>query len=595
MTAPATPSAERPHLLCPQSIERALRFGAGTVLMVFVAMHLLNHALGVFGVAALDWGQTLRFAIWRNPIGTSLLYGSLAVHVGLTLKRVLARRTLRMPPVEALQLVLGLAIPIFLAPHILGTRFMAERGVSDYYIHVLRNLWPGLALWQTALVAMVWVHGVIGIRAAFRDKPRFARWRGPLVVLAALLPMLALAGFVAGGREAQATPTERVAPTAADVEAFNSAAMIAKTGTWLVIAGVLGVFGWRAGRRFLKPHVSVRYVGHGAVRSPVGMTLLEISRSNRIPHASLCGGKGRCSTCRVLLTSGHETLPPPMGIELRLLDRIRAPQRVRLACQVRPTRPLGVRILLPGDVGRDEGASDAALDWGREQEVAILFADIRAFSALARHQLPADAVSLLNRVLTDMIQAVEAHGGEVALVPTDGIMAIFRADRTLRRATLAALTSASDILHAVDATNREMGSALPQPLRAGVGVHAGPVILARIGDGERARRLTAIGEAVFAADALEAASKEHAVDAMISQDALKAAGIAPPSGPARSIAYKSGETALMAYAAEDARALDDLLGRRARPNPEAARPPRGGKPHVTHADAIEASLDGGSG
>ncbi len=544
-----------------QVVERGLRFGAGTVLMAFVTLHLLNHAAGVFGIEAITAMQEVRVALWRHPVGTALLYGSLAIHVALALKRLVARRTLRMPWIEAAQVALAVAIPILLAPHAIGTRYMAGLGIDDAYVNVLRNLWPGLVWWQTALVLAVWGHGVIGIYQAVRNTARYKRNRSILAVLAVTIPLLALAGFVASGREAQGRPEPRPVQTEAHVAAFNRADMMAKMATWGAFAAVLGVFGLRGARRLLTPHVSVRYVGHGSVRSPIGMTLLEMSRTHKIPHPSVCGGRGRCSTCRVLVTSGHEALPAPVGIERRLLDRIRAPQRVRLACQIRPDKPIGVRILLPDDVGDNAAAwESAALDWGTEQEVAIVFADIRAFSSLARNQLPADAVSLLNRVIADMTQAVEARGGQVALVPTDGVMAIFRDDRSLRRAARGALLTARDILRAVEATNRELAGALPQPLRAGVGVHVGPVIVARVGDGERGHRLTAIGEAVFVADSLESASKEHAVDAMISQAALEAARVPPPPGAARPVAYKHGETSVPAYALADADALDQLLG-----------------------------------
>lgn len=562
-TSPRAPAAR--SWLSPQVVERTLRFGAGVILMVFVTLHLLNHAAGVFGIEAITAMQEWRVALWRNPVGTALLYGALAVHIALALRRLLARRTLRMPWPEAAQVALALAIPILLTPHALGTRYMAGLGINDAYVNVLRNLWPGLAWWQTALVIVVWSHGVIGIHQALRNGAWYRRHRNALRVAAVTIPLLALAGFVASGREAQGRSEPRPEVTEAHVVAFNRADMMAKTAMWGGLALVLGVFCVRGARRLLTPQVSVRYVGHGSVRSPVGMTLLEMSRSHKIPHPSVCGGRGRCSTCRVLVTNGHESLSAPTGIERRLLDRIRAPQRVRLACQIRPDKPIGVRVLLPDHVGDDAATWEAAaLDWGTEQEVAIVFADIRAFSSLARNQLPADAVSLLNRVIADMTQAVEARGGHVALVPTDGVMAIFRDERSLRRAARGALLTALDILRAVDATNRELGSALPQPLRAGVGVHVGSVIVARIGDGERGHRLTAIGEAVFVADSLEAASKEHAVDAMISQAALDAAGVPPPPGAARPVAYKHGATSVPAYAFADAAALDRLMGDRAR-------------------------------
>ena len=69
---------------------------------------------------------------------------------------------------------------------------------------------------------------------------------------------------------------------------------------------------------------------------PHGPTLLEISRMHNIPHASVCGGRARCSTCRVRIDEGSGSLTPPGYPEAITLASIAAPQNVRLACQVGP-------------------------------------------------------------------------------------------------------------------------------------------------------------------------------------------------------------------------------------------------------------------
>ena len=73
-------------------------------LFIFVLTHFLNHALGIFGVATMELVQLYRIAIWRSSIGTVLLYGAAIVHLVLVLKRIIGRRTWRMPMREALQI-----------------------------------------------------------------------------------------------------------------------------------------------------------------------------------------------------------------------------------------------------------------------------------------------------------------------------------------------------------------------------------------------------------------------------------------------------------------------------------------------------------
>jgi adenylate cyclase len=85
-------------------------------------------------------------------------------------------------------------------------------------------------------------------------------------------------------------------------------------------------------------NVRLTYPGGRVVAVPRGMSVLEASRARGIPHASVCGGRGRCSTCRVRIAGGQaaDALPPPSAEERRVLARIKASPDVRLACQVRP-------------------------------------------------------------------------------------------------------------------------------------------------------------------------------------------------------------------------------------------------------------------
>ena len=56
--------------------------------------------------------------------------------------------------------------------------------------------------------------------------------------------------------------------------------------------------------------IIVTYTDGPRVSAPRGLSLLEISRLNNIPHASVCGGRARCSTCRVRVVEGLADQPP---------------------------------------------------------------------------------------------------------------------------------------------------------------------------------------------------------------------------------------------------------------------------------------------
>jgi len=539
-------------------IERSIKLGAGLVLMAFVTTHLLNHAAGVFGLDAMSAIQEIRTAIWRSRPGSILLYGAAALHVVLTLRRVLGRSTWRMPWREALQIVLGLLIPLMLVGHVSSTRLATEvAGTDDSYVYVLRYLWPQHALLQIAMLLVVWCHGCLGIYFAFHVRRWFTRLRHVLAALAVLVPALAIAGFAAGAREAIGSKAPPEVWTPRQLELITASTFWTEMGAFGLIGIFLAAITLMEIRRRLSRVVTIRYMGHGEIKGRIGPTLLEISRLNRISHPSTCGGRGRCSSCRVLVIDGADMLPAPQAIERRLLDRIQAPRNVRLACQIRPTRPLQIRIIMAG-----QSETRAGLDSGgaRNGQATVLVCDIRAFSYLARTQLPGDAVLLLNRMLDDLVHATAAHGGEVGAIQTDGIMAAFGMDGDVRTGALAALSCAADMLTAIEAANDQFASALPIPLRLGIGIHTGPVVIAtrNIVDGGSdaalaGQPLAVIGETVVVAGRLEEATKEVSADCLISQAVYDAAGLTYPPVPVRQINYKQGDNPIPAYAVNSPR------------------------------------------
>ena len=118
---------------------KRLRLWTGIVLFIYVTTHLLNHALGLISLHAQEEGRHVFLAVWRNPVGSFVLAGSILVHIALAFWSFYSRRTLRMHPWEAVQLTLGFAIPYFLVDHIIGTPD-APRALRDQrhlYLHQL--------------------------------------------------------------------------------------------------------------------------------------------------------------------------------------------------------------------------------------------------------------------------------------------------------------------------------------------------------------------------------------------------------------------------------------------------------------------------
>ncbi len=400
---------------------------------------------------------------------------------------------------------------------------------------MLNLLWPGGAGRQSLLLILVWLHGCIGIHFWLRLRPWYPAVRPLLFTLALLLPTLALIGFVDASRALRAI-------TLADPGWLEAAAAAgnwpdAESAAWIyqieryVLYGfalvLLAAFGARALRGLIgryRGRVRLSYPDGTTIAVSPGTSVLEASRAAGIPHAAVCGGRGRCSTCRIRVTQGGEDLPPPAAEEARVLARIGATPAIRLACQLRPTRDLAVVPLLPPTVGPRDGATPVNPGQGVEREIAVLFADLRAFTRLAEGLLPYDVVFILNQYFKAMGEAIEQQGGRIDKFIGDGIMALYGLECGAEQACREALAAARAMSAALGDLNRRLAEDLREPLRIGIGLHVGPVILGQMGYG-RATSLTAIGDTVNVASRLEALTKLHAVELVVSSRLAERAGI----------------------------------------------------------------------
>jgi adenylate cyclase len=197
---------------------------------------------------------------------------------------------------------------------------------------------------------------------------------------------------------------------------------------------------------------------------------------------------------------------------------------VRLACQLRPLGDLRVTPLLPPYAHAKDGYAHPGIAQGGEREIAILFADLRAFTQLAETRLPYDVVFILNRYFAAMGHAVEEAGGHLDKFIGDGVMALFGLESDRRESCRQALAAAALMSERLVELNRALEQDLEAPLRIGIGLHFGPTIVGEIGYG-KAVSLTAVGDAVNIASRLETATKEYQCELVVSEDLVDCAGI----------------------------------------------------------------------
>jgi adenylate cyclase len=212
---------------------------------------------------------------------------------------------------------------------------------------------------------------------------------------------------------------------------------------------------------------------------------------------------------------------------------------------------------------------------GHEEEIAILFADLRAFTTLASKKLPFDVVFLLNRYFRAMGTAVEESGGRVDKFIGDGVMALFGVGRGAGEGCRQALDAARRMAGKLEQVNQVLAHDLDAPLRIGVGIHVGPAIVGEMGYGP-VTALTAIGDAVNTASRLEALTKDYGSQLVLSEAVAQRAGVDLSAFPRHEIMVRGREEKLVIRVVADAGTL---------PETAAAPKPRDRKRRSTEAEA----------
>ena len=267
------------------------------------------------------------------------------------------------------------------------------------------------------------------------------------------------------------------------------------------------------------------------VRIPKGLSVLEASLRFKVPHASVCGGRARCSTCRVRVVSDRTALPRPSRREAFVLNRVGAGDpSIRLACQLRPQTDVAVIPVLPPHIGADFVRNRRRINIGEERYVVSMFVDMRGSTKLSEERLPFDIVFLINRFVDAASQAVTEAGGQPNQFVGDGVLALFGLDVDRATACRQALRAAALVASNVAYLNHQFATEVRDPIQYGIGIHAGPMLIGRIGYGE-AVDLTVVGNAVNVASRLEAVAKQKGFQIVMSSDVATYAGCLDEAGP----------------------------------------------------------------
>ncbi len=248
-------------------------------------------------------------------------------------------------------------------------------------------------------------------------------------------------------------------------------------------------------------------------------TILNADLRANIPHAHACGGKAKCSTCRIAILDGLDNCAPRNQVEDAMALRLGFAAEVRLACQTRPRGGVTFRRLVLDERDREIASQltkKRTGPVGESKPIAVLFSDIRGFTTLAQALSPYDVMFALNRHFSELGEIVESNGGYIDNYIGDALMAVFGVDGD-ERAPFRSVKAAVEMLEANDRMGPQMEANYGHAFPIGIGVHYGEAVIGTLGSASK-ERLTAIGDTVNVASRIEAANKQAGTRLLISSE-----------------------------------------------------------------------------
>lgn len=251
-----------------------------------------------------------------------------------------------------------------------------------------------------------------------------------------------------------------------------------------------------------------------------GETILQGAVRAGIALAHICGGKARCSTCRVIILEGLENCAPRNAKEQAIAELLQFDPGIRLACQTAVTGKVKIRRLVLDDEDVElsnlfiKGVEPGSA--GVEKNVFILFADIAGFTSFAETLLPYDVIHILNRYFHLAGEVIDRQGGHIDTYMGDGFMALFETDDPAEGA-LRAIRAGLELIEAVQRLGPYLEELCQRTFQIRIGLHYGQVVAGTLGAPGN-QKMTVIGDAVNLASRIEAANKQVGTQFLISED-----------------------------------------------------------------------------
>ena len=233
--------------------------------------------------------------------------------------------------------------------------------------------------------------------------------------------------------------------------------------------------------------MQIEFVGERAIAINKDQTILEASLEAGIPHFHACGGKGKCTTCRILVLEGAENLSKPNKKEAKLRDSIKMTPSLRLACQTRiETEPVKVERIIKdvSDISQyvqldnKDRRAIRLKSLGEEKYLVLFFLDIRNFTPFIETYLPFDVMYITRKLFDVFYEIIARYNGKIIENAGDELYAVFGLESSIREAADDAIATGNAILDELDKLNKTyLNVYFLKEFEVGIGIHSGKVII----------------------------------------------------------------------------------------------------------------------
>lgn len=276
--------------------------------------------------------------------------------------------------------------------------------------------------------------------------------------------------------------------------------------------------------------MQIEFVGERRITVGKDQTVLDASLQAGIPHFHACGGKGKCTTCRIMVLEGEENLTRPNKKESKLRTSIKMTSSIRLACQTKVLRePVVVeRIIkdiseIPQYIQLNEKDSKAKKlkPLGEERYLVLFFLDIRNFTPFIETYLPFDVMYITRKLFNVFYNVIIKHKGKLIETAGDELYAVFGLESSIREAADDSISAGLEIIDELDKLNSSYFNVyFFKEFEVGIGIHSGKVIIGELNfDGQT--KSTVMGLAVNIASRIQDATKEVNNSLIVSEEVIR--------------------------------------------------------------------------